>query len=113
MGVPHADKRPNTVPNFPAYMPPIRSVRVRQGTMQPPRKPKALDSTPGPGHYYPCNSQFCACHSCDGIHAGKSFGLRPSVYTGNIPWPAPPAPNHYHVDCTTLGAATQVCPDMG
>ena len=111
MGLPEPAKRPPHCPPLPAeYV--IRSVGVKHGTIPKARVRDQPDPTPGPGAYNPCSSDFCACTTCDGIKQGKTFGLRPPVYTGNIPWPPNPGAADYHVDCTTLGAATQVCDDV-
>ncbi|KAJ9533011.1 hypothetical protein QJQ45_018100, partial [Haematococcus lacustris] len=59
--------------------------------------------SPGPQNYHPCDG---ACVACDSYH-GKSMGLRPPMFYGKVTTVSPGP--HYHVECSTLGAATQNC----
>jgi hypothetical protein len=110
MGLPHSPKRENTPPAAPP-VPTTKSVRVRAPPWKPHRRERTLEATPGPGQYQPCDSSFCACTNCEGIAQGKSFGLRPEVYTGHVRKAVLPGPADYHVECTTLGAAAAPCDD--
>lgn len=93
-----------------APQPSIAHVRVEHSTWKAPRKhSKAMEASPGPGQYSACDSSFCACNSCEGITQGKTFGMRPAVYTGNIPAAVQPGPANYHVECSTIGAAVAKC----
>ena len=84
--------------------------KVHRGTWSRSNKLHSASAAgPGPGSYEPCTTSFCACNRCGAVSQGKTFGIRPATYTGQVEWPAPPGPGQYHVDCTTIGAATQMC----
>jgi hypothetical protein len=70
---------------------------------------QAEEVTPGPSQYAPCTSDFCSCMGCGSTGKGRSFGSRPPVYTGCMRPDQQPGPAAYHMDCTTLGAATRKC----
>jgi hypothetical protein len=108
MGLPHQVKRENIppAPQVPRELHKVQTVCVKSCAWQP-RRSGHSDVTPGPADYHTCDSAFCACTNCEKIAQGKTFGLRPSVYTGQIPRPSKLSPAEYHVDCTTLGAATR------
>ena len=111
MGLPHSPKRAN-LPPTPAPPPAaVQSVRVQAPVWKPQRREHKTHATPGPGQYHPCDSSFCACSNCEGIAQGKTFGLRPEIYTGNVRKAVNPSPASYHVECTTLGAAAAPCDD--
>lgn len=84
--------------------------KVHKGTWRRAKRVQSsLATTPGPGSYDPCTTRFCECTRCGAASQGVSFGTRPETYTGQVNWPAVPGPGDYHVDCTTLGAATRTC----
>lgn len=80
------------------------------------RKDRAADPVPGPLAYKPCDSSFCVCKPCE-AYKGPSFGLRPPTIYGATQrfgrtirdHNTGPSPAEYHVDCSTIGAATQIC----
>lgn len=75
------------------------SRRAQTGTWRRAPRMQAPDAAgPGPGRYSPHGHIK---------GQGTSFGMRPDQYTGQVAWPAPPGPGSYHVECTTLGAATR------
>lgn len=86
--------------------------KVHKGTWRKAdRLQTPLAKGPGPGSYNPCTTSFCACTHCGSVSQGVSFGTRPATYTGKVTWAPAPGPGNYHVDCTTLGAATRKCRD--
>lgn len=112
MGTLPAAPRANVPPPAATPDPRLQLVRARKSSWVPSTRSKSVthtSSTPGPGAYKPCDSSFCVCTNCEGIASGKTFGTRPPVYTGNAKKPALPGPPHYHVECTTLGAAAAPC----
>ena len=108
MGLPHAPKRANVAPAPAAHhTSAMRVQRCGPSTWQGRRQASSKDVTPGPGQYHACDSAFCACTNCEGISQGKTMGGRPLVYTGQMPQREQPGPATYHVDCTTIAAATR------
>lgn len=84
--------------------------KVHKGSWSTSRRLQSSTGTgPGPGSYEPCTTSFCACAHCGAVSQGTTFGTRPATYTGRVHWPAPPGPGEYHVECTTIGAATRTC----
>jgi hypothetical protein len=110
MGTPHTAKRLNAPAVDAITRSPSRRVHMgKQTTWNRAPRMRPEEVTPGPSQYAPCQSDFCACNGCGSTSKGRSFGTRPPVYTGCTRPDQQPGPALYHVECTTLGAATRTC----
>ncbi|KAG2424449.1 hypothetical protein HXX76_014502 [Chlamydomonas incerta] len=105
-GPPPRPRPPSAPPRQRPESPDRRKPRMPPGFSFKGKYPPARNTdSPGPA-YNPCCGKGGCCDACD-KYTGPSFGIRHAIHRE----PPVPAPDWYHVGCSTLGAAAAGCND--